>query len=181
MPESQQPAEGMRLMIELIGNGKTILDVGCGSGKWGRLLHGRASRITGVEVWAPCIERNRKELTKYYNEVIVGDIRQCKFPAEAYDVAILGDVLEHLPFTDACELVGRLQVAAKEIYLTIPISLCVQDGEFYGNPHESHLHQWSDLEVQSLGFVELHRGLNENGLVMIGTYVWRNGSGGLSV
>ena len=86
---------------------------------------------------------------------------------------ILGDVLEHLVYDEAVAFINEAQKHLKEIYLIIPISLCIQDGNYWGNPFESHLYQWTDQELTSLfNFELIHTGYNPNGLVKIGTYKW---------
>ena len=172
MPESQQPIDGQRLMIaHILGEPVSdVLDVGAGDGKWGRLLNGLVPRITALEIWLSYVERYH--LSETYTGVVVEDARKFARYAD-YDVIILGDVLEHLCRKDALNLIATLKEAGDRIYLTIPITKCVQDGTVYGNPYETHLDQWSNEELTVLGWRLLHRGLNSAGTVEIGTYFMR--------
>lgn len=168
MPKSQQPIEGQRLMIEkIIGHAKRVLDVGAGDGKWGLLLAKAVPYIAAIEIWPAYIEQFK--LRTIYDHVIVGDVRDFVCFHD-YDTIILGDVLEHMPRADAIELCRRLKKCQAEIYLTIPITECIQDGAMYGNPYETHIEQWSDKELIALGWRQIHVGPNPNGLVQIGTY-----------
>lgn len=144
-----------------------VLDVGAGDGKWGRLLKGLVPRVTALEIWLSYVEKFH--LSEIYTGVIVEDARKYTRYAD-YDVIILGDVLEHLPRKDALPLIATLRETGSRIYLTIPITKCVQDGTVYGNPYETHLDQWSNEELVSHGWILLHRGFNAAGSVEIGTY-----------
>lgn len=169
MPESQQPPEGQRLMVEGILSGPchNILDVGAGDGRWGKLLKGKVKRIVALEIWPPYIRKY--SLHSLYDGVFVMDAK--KFDGWAdFDVVILGDVLEHMERDDAITLINKLKNAGVRTYLTVPVSTCIQDGTVYRNPYETHLDQWSDEELRALGWRHLHTGPNPKGLVQIGTY-----------
>jgi len=169
MPESQQPIEGRDLMIEriLAGPCSHVLDVGAGSGKWGCLLKGKVRHLTALEVWVPVVEKYR--LGDPYDEVVISDVRHFN-QWDEYDVAILGDVLEHMNWASALTVIERIKAAGIRAFLTVPISLCEQDGTVYGNPYETHLDQWTHEELEATGWKLLHRGTNEAGTVEIGTY-----------
>ena len=166
MPTSQQPIEGRDLMLaRIIGKSQTVLDVGAGDGKWGKLLMGKVPNIKGLDAWKPCCEG----IKDMYDEVIECDIRTFEAWTNI-DTVILGDVLEHLPREDGLELIRKLKTFAIDVYLTIPITDCPQVGSELGNPFETHLDQWSDQELTECGWICMHKGLNPNGKVTIGTY-----------
>lgn len=166
MPESQQPIEGRDLMLaRIIGKSQRLLDVGAGDGKWGNLLTGTVPFVIGLDVWKPCCEA----IKDMYDEVIECDIRAFEAWADI-DTVILGDVLEHLPRKDGLALIHKLKSLALDVYLTIPITDCVQEGSAWHNPFETHLDQWSDEKLVECGWICMHKGLNPNGKVMIGTY-----------
>lgn len=179
MPESQQPLEGQNIMLASIlsGSRQKILDVGAGDGKWGGLIrswkgpmHANVEKLWAIEIWPGYVKKYR--LKKIYDEVLVGDMLTFTGWSE-FDVVILGDVLEHVKRKDGLRLIAELRRSTARVYLTIPISECVQNGAVYKNPHESHLDQWTDEELEEEGWERLHKGLNPNGRVMIGTYVLR--------
>lgn len=173
MPRSQQPVEGERMIVEEIRrmNYPTILDVGAGSGKWGQLLKDIAV-VDAVEVW-PANARSIPDglYRSIYEKDIAFFAYQDLYPG-VYDVVILGDVLEHLEGDIGQYLVEQLKRNVSNIFLTIPVTECVQDGNALGNPYETHRFQWSDKELRILGFNLMHVGANSNGLVAIGTYKW---------
>jgi predicted TPR repeat methyltransferase len=173
MPQSQQSEKGTRIVLEKIMNNpnQVVLDVGAGEGKWGKLLKGKVTLIDGIEVWKPYI--NRYQLYNLYNTLYTVDLRSFS-PDKKYDTAILGDVLEHLKKEEALTFLANLKSHVDTIFLTIPITVCIQDGNAIGNPYETHHYHWSDKEIRyELGFTILNFSVNDNGLVAIGCYEWR--------
>tara|TARA_R110000824_G_scaffold236018_1_gene424780 strand:- start:130 stop:654 length:525 start_codon:yes stop_codon:yes gene_type:complete len=174
MPESQQPEWGQRWMTDWFREqrpDKTI-DIGAGYGKWGRLLKGLDLYCDAIEGHLPYIEKF--DLTSIYGEVINSNMMDVPLETyRKYNTAILGDVLEHVDKSDGLKLLEKLKAAVSNIWLTIPITVCHQDGDIYGNPLETHRYHWSDKEVQHEGFELINVGANGNGLVAIGTYIWR--------
>jgi len=174
MPKSQQPEDGISIILEEILKmpDANVIDVGAGEGKWGKLLKGKVKQIDGVEVWEPYIKKYG--LIQYYDNLFNINMMDIDYDKMKYEIMILGDVLEHLKYNDAITFMTTAQKYIDNIFLIIPISLCVQNGSYYGNPYESHLYQWKDEELTSLfGFKLLHTGFNPNGLVKIGTYIWK--------
>ena len=174
MPESQQPEEGIEIILQNIlkSPGANVLDIGAGEGKWGKSLRGKVNLIDGVEIWMPYIIKFR--LDDYYDNLFNVDMLKIDYSQKKYDIMILGDVLEHLTYENAILFMEEAQKHIDTIYLSIPISLCVQNGTSTGNPYEEHLYQWEDEQLQKLfGFELIHTGFNPNGLVKIGTYVWK--------
>lgn len=173
MPESQQSELGTSIIVNKILSipNNVVLDIGSGWGKWGKLLKGKVNVIDGVEVWKPYIDKYN--LPQFYNELYNIDLRLFEFNKK-YTVVILGDVLEHLPKEQAILFLDKLKNNVNTIYLTIPVTVCIQDGNLIGNPFETHHYHWSDKEIRfELGFTLLNVSVNDNGLVAIGCYEWR--------
>ncbi len=63
---------------------------------------------------------------------------------DSYDLAIFGDVVEHMPATTAREMVSRLPW--QWALISLPIIEYPQ-GECEGNPYEAHLATWSHADV----------------------------------
>lgn len=84
------------LMIELVGGGKRVLDVGCATGYLAAALAERGCSVSGVEGDPEAAEQARPHL----EQLIVGDLATLDLDAELdgarFDVVVLGDVLEHL-------------------------------------------------------------------------------------
>ena len=84
-------------IVEMAGCNKRVIEVGCASGFVSRALSERGCRVTGVEL-DPDAASVAKE---FCEQVVVGDVATLDIEAiaaeEPFDVAIFGDVLEHLP------------------------------------------------------------------------------------
>jgi O-antigen biosynthesis protein len=83
-------------MLGLIGKNKQVVDFGCATGYFARLMTRQECIITGVE-----INQDAANAAKQYcQEVIVADLDFVSvteiLPDRRFDVAVFGDVLEHL-------------------------------------------------------------------------------------
>jgi O-antigen biosynthesis protein len=84
-------------LIRLVGYDKKVLDVGCARGYVGRILSEQfRCQVSGIEADMAAAELARR----FYQEVITGDVEKLEIFDELrrgpFDVAIFGDVLEHL-------------------------------------------------------------------------------------
>jgi glycosyltransferase involved in cell wall biosynthesis len=136
---------------------------------------------TGIEIWEPyvkqfgldrlydvlCIEPALDALNKQYKALQASDK-----PLELlYDLIFIGDVLEHMPRSDAkgvLETCKRLLAPRGVLIVSVPIGLYPQD-EYLGNPHEAHVDTWETAE-------ELYNELNS-----IESIDWRFGSNATKV
>jgi methionine biosynthesis protein MetW len=85
-----------RILIEWVGTGKRVLEVGCSTGYMSQFMKGRKCVVTGVEVDADAA----RYAADYCEEVHVLDLNSpewiTRFSVGRFDVVLLGDVLEHL-------------------------------------------------------------------------------------
>ena len=124
-----------------------ILDVGPGLGRYRDLIgDDLVAEWWAVEVWAPYVERYA--LAERYDHVIVEDVRAFDWPT-TFDLVILGDVLEHMPRSDALQVWGQARAHARNVLLSLPIVPYPQATE-EGNPYEAHVETWSDAECRAL-------------------------------
>lgn len=124
-----------------------FLDIGCGYGTYHDLLKPLYpdSKWLGVEVWSEYIHRFNL-FSKY--TVINMDARGIDYESLGeIDVAIAGDVLEHMTKQEAIDLVDKLMSVAEVLVISVPIVHYPQD-EQEGNPYEVHVKDdWSHEEV----------------------------------
>ncbi len=84
------------LLALLVGEGQTVLDVGCATGYTAAVLRARGCRVDGIEYDASVAE----EAAKHVDRLEVGDVQAMDllalFGAASYDAIVFGDVLEHL-------------------------------------------------------------------------------------
>ncbi len=83
-------------MLQFIGHNQHVIDFGCATGEFAQLLTKRGCTVTGVET-----NLNAAKVAEQYCEkVIVADLDFTTLvdilPYNAFDVAVFGDVLEHL-------------------------------------------------------------------------------------
>ncbi|AEG45126.1 bifunctional 2-polyprenyl-6-hydroxyphenol methylase/3-demethylubiquinol 3-O-methyltransferase UbiG [Isoptericola variabilis] len=109
------------LEVEMVGEGKTVLDVGCASGYLADALNERGCTVSGVERDPAAAETARPKLAS----LVVGDVEELDF-AEAFEGAtfdriVFGDVLEHL-VDPARVLRSALDVLADdgEVIISVP-------------------------------------------------------------
>lgn len=83
-----------RTIIDIVGTGKKILDVGAATGQLGKALKDKGNSVVGIEISSTSARQARLVL----DDVIVGDIEEIEIPyGDGYfDVIICADVLEHL-------------------------------------------------------------------------------------
>jgi hypothetical protein len=133
----------------------TVLDVGAGQGVYLDLIRqglGASVIVNAVEVWQPYIDQF--DLENRYDKIFAMDVKD--MTNFAYDLVILGDVLEHMSEQSAVELWDRISKQAKYAIISIPIIHYHQDA-INGNPYEVHVEEdWNTERVLSTfkGIVE---------------------------
>ncbi len=83
-------------VVDLVGRGKAVLDVGCATGYLARALKDRDCTVSGLEVDPAMAEVARQHL----DEVVEADLNATSltdlFRPGSFDVVIFADVLEHV-------------------------------------------------------------------------------------
>ena len=86
----------LKKMLRLVGEGKRVIDFGCATGYFSQLLAKKGCTVTGVEINPEAA----KFAEQYCEQVLVADLDFVSvtaiLPKQAFDVAVFGDVLEHL-------------------------------------------------------------------------------------
>ena len=82
--------------LESVGFDKKVLEFGCSTGYVSKILKERGCAVTGIEIDGEAA----KKAEAYCERVIVGDIENLDYNRqlgnEKFDVALFGDILEHL-------------------------------------------------------------------------------------
>lgn len=94
------------LVLELVGSGKEVLEVGCASGYLSRLFREKGCTVVGIEVdpEAAAVARS------FCDEVLCGSVEDEELLSRVqrcFDVVVLADVLEHL--TEPTAVLVRLR------------------------------------------------------------------------
>jgi hypothetical protein len=143
-----------QLIVEavLAARPRRIVDLGMGTGKYGFLIREQTDfaenrlsrdswelRIDGVEGYPAYIGDHQRA---FYDEIIVGDIRDFvrDGEAQAYDVALAIDVIEHLEPADAIEFTRNALRVAGLMVIATPKMFYEQAGE--ANSLEQHRSWW---------------------------------------
>lgn len=141
---------------------KTILDVGCGFGKYGFLCREyldiwdssypykeRRTTIDAIEAY-PSYIRDLQEFI--YDNVSIMDASKIPWYLGEYDLIILSDVLEHTD--NGLDILDYAISISNLVYLKIPINVMTQ-GEIYGNKHEKHIQGIVPSELSQRGELEI--------------------------
>lgn len=161
---------------------KNVVDAGCGSGFYGRLIKEnlKGCRVVGIDIWEPYIEEF--ELYKIYDFVIAGDIKEMleggwNFMGaaviysdknrvaglESDDLIIFGDILEHMQKEDALRVVKLASKRFKFVMINSPIGFQPQ-GPSNSNPYESHLCGLSLSDFKEYDIIESREFLPEHAM-----------------
>src|ERR1700684_670568 len=95
----------------MIGYNKSVLEVGCSTGYFTKILAERGCSVVGIEI--DCDAARTAE--QWADRVIVGNIDDGgvwdEVKDESFDVVVLGDVLEHLrdPLGSLRQAAGKLK------------------------------------------------------------------------
>ena len=141
--------QGKQYIRNIVGrvNHDTMLDIGPGSGTYAKMFPD--SKWTGIEIFEPYVEKyNLKNL---YENIIIADAREYDIKSlGTFDVAIAGDVLEHMTAEEAVLVLDKLKSVASTIIVSIPIGHHPQ-GEYDGNIHETHVvDDWTDEKIKEV-------------------------------
>ena len=129
-----------------------ILDIGAGCGTYSDLLRGYGYKMDAVEIWEPYI--TQYDLKNKYHWVYEENILNIPFNIlEAYDLYILGDVLEHLSVEDAQWLLKYLRLKGKKFLVAVPYQM--EQGEHEGNKYEIHLQPDLTPEIMKKRYPDL--------------------------
>ena len=101
---------------------------------------------TGVEVWEPYIDKF--DLRSKYDTILNEDVRKLDYNTIGpFDVAVAGDVLEHMTKEDAVQVVKQILKISTYLFISIPIIHYPQE-PIHGNPYEAHIKDdWSHAEM----------------------------------
>lgn len=160
MPSSDFSQIGPIVELIVLANPRSLLDIGCGFGKYGvlareylELWDGRdrygewTRRIDAIEAF----EAYLTPLHRYvYDEVFIGDAAAV-VPriARTYDLALLIDVIEHCTHDAGNALVATCLARSRNLLIATPKTPGVQ-GPAFGNPAETHRSRWQEDDLRAV-------------------------------
>jgi 2-polyprenyl-3-methyl-5-hydroxy-6-metoxy-1,4-benzoquinol methylase len=94
--DTESSTDVRAVALKLVGANKRVLEFGCSTGRVTRALVERGCRVTGIEIDHEAADRARE----YADDVFVLDLDyddfEAKLSEQQWEVALFGDVLEHL-------------------------------------------------------------------------------------
>jgi ubiquinone/menaquinone biosynthesis C-methylase UbiE len=88
------------LLLSQIPEGcRQVLEIGCGTGEFSRLLARRATKVLAIDLSPQMIRIASAHSTLYPNiEFVRGDVMSCQFSDEQFDCVATLTTMHHLPF-----------------------------------------------------------------------------------
>ena len=141
------------IILNWVGSGKRILDVGCRDGVFTQQIM-KNNVVVGIDIDANALQKCNKNLGI---ETIQHNINTLfPFSNESFDVVILGEVLEHTMFPELVLVeVARVLKTKGILAGTVPNAYRLKNrllfllGKKY-DPDHTHLHQFSLKELKGL-------------------------------
>ncbi|MBR8835602.1 MAG: class I SAM-dependent methyltransferase [Stigonema ocellatum SAG 48.90 = DSM 106950] len=99
------------LLKQLPAECKTVLDIGCGTGEFSRLLAKGVERVVAIDLSSNMVEVAKQRSRQFANiDFQVADVLQWEFPDEKFDAVVSIATLHHLPVES---LLPKLKAALK--------------------------------------------------------------------
>lgn len=105
------------MLREWVPVGGSVVDIGCGAGRLCQLAAKYAGRVVGIDYDSSLIDQARAQNERPNVEFRVGDVTTA-LPGEAFDVALLVAVLEHIEDVD--KLLGDIRRIARRLIVEVP-------------------------------------------------------------
>lgn len=86
---------------------KSVLDIGCGEGRYLKYLQDRGFEVVGIDSSAKAVEVTR-DLLHETKKVQVADMYTYKIPAHQYDLIVSVATIQHGHKSDIAALIGRI-------------------------------------------------------------------------
>ncbi len=149
----------LRFVMDI--NPSSILDMGVGFGKYGFLCReylelvknrkhrreGWKVRIDGIEIFAPYIDEHQVAI---YDDIFLANIcgdTAMKIIKRGYGLYLMTDVFEHLP----CWETILTEIPAKASLVVTTPNGYYEQGEVFGNAHETHVAHFDVEKLKSFG------------------------------
>jgi hypothetical protein len=147
---------------------RSVLDIGCGFGKYGVLLREYLDvwnerleadswqvRLEGIDAFAPY---HNPIWDFIYQKVHIGEAQKLLPQLEEFDVILIADVIEHLERDVAIELVKYSLEKAKFLIVSTPKEFYLQQ-DANDNPYEIHRILWTRADFPRGIYVKTLPGL----------------------
>lgn len=143
----------------------TVLDVGCGYGKYGFLIREYIDRFT-MDVFIDAIDADINDdayrvIDEIYDDIYEGDfigehqfIGQHAQQRTHWDLVLMIDVIEHFDKEDGYAALQQALTIGKRVLIATPKNPAHQHIE--GKPYEEHRSRWTQKDFKEVGKWEDH-------------------------
>lgn len=135
-------------------NGKIVIDVACGKGKWGYLVRtdrgGDNAYLIGCDAFKPYLHHVKEHAV--YDDCILCDAKQLPYRDRIADVIIACEILEHLEKADGYKFLIELERTCKEKLIVTTPNVFVSQNKVESNIFQVHKSVWDSRELQNMGF-----------------------------
>lgn len=149
------------ILANVINEGfKSIVDIGCGDGRMTREIQRAlpSTKVIGIDYSDRAIQLARgmnPNIEFQCRNIVNKDVNEC------YDAAILMEVFEHIPLSEAvgfARAVGRLLSPKGRLFLTVPHTNCRLTNKHFQHFSEKKLAQYyeSDFKIKKICPFEVH-------------------------
>lgn len=112
----------MMLILNYVKPGKSLIDIGCGTGEFLVQLRNRFDSLVGIDVSSDSMEFAIKKVQNFKNVSLYrGELQSFHFPKGRFDVCLCLDVLEHVKLLSPLLLeIHRILQPGAEMIVTVP-------------------------------------------------------------
>lgn len=154
MPYSSDIFDSRVKQIIEASNYLSFLDIGCGEGKYHRLIKDvkPQASIMGIEAHEPYVKQFK--LQQKYDDLIVADAHRhlLSQPNFTTECAILGDVIEHMPKSQGIDVINYLVYRTKLILVIYPHRY-VQFAHGRTPAIEAHISVWCKDDFAAFDYI----------------------------
>lgn len=137
-------------LIACITDCGRVLDIGAGAGKYGRMVKEAhpGVTLTAYETEGEYVERfGLRGL--YHNVCVCRAIELLNYPdVPAWDLVVLGDVLEHMRRSEGLDLLHFLVYRTRYMWIQWPMRY-IQEA-LGGHTSECHISVWTEQDIKAL-------------------------------
>jgi len=112
----------MKLVLDYVRQGESLIDIGCGTGEFIVQLRERFNTLVGIDTNSHAIEFTARRVGKDRNILLqCGELDSLHFTAEHFDVCLCLDVLEHVKdLSTLLKEIHRILRPGAEMIVTVP-------------------------------------------------------------
>jgi SAM-dependent methyltransferase len=134
-------------IVSRLIKGSTILDIGCGKGKWGYFTKVKNPKayLVGIDIEHEHLSFCKRH--RLYDDLILADATHPPFRPGTFDCVIVAEVIEHLPKDKGKVLLDQVEMISRDIVIvTTPAPRAVF------SMSKSHVSSWNPKELKERGY-----------------------------